>query len=83
MTPEDVLKAGEKAGGTGKFYADLYVGLYYEALGRDAESLRLITQAAENPAAKKSYMGDVARVHVLLRKKNASSPQDQSPAVVN
>jgi hypothetical protein len=47
----------------------LYVGLYYEALGKPKESLRLITQAAENPAAKNSYMGDVARVHVKLRKK--------------
>lgn len=82
MTAEDVLKAGEKAGGTGKFYADLYVGLYHEALGRDEESLRLIAQAAENPTAKDSYMGDVARVHVMLRKKKASSPQDQSPTVV-
>jgi hypothetical protein len=82
MTPEDVLKAVEKAGGTGKFYADLYVGLYHEALGRDEESLLLITQAAENPAAKESYMGDVARVHVILRKKTAPSPQTQRPAVV-
>jgi len=82
MTPEEVLRIGEKAGGTAKFYADLYVGLYYEALGRDDESLRLIGQAAENPAAKKSYMGDVARVHVVLRKKKASPMQDRTPTVV-
>ncbi len=80
MTPEDVLKAGEKAGGSGKFYADLYVGLYYEALGHDEESLRFITQAAENPVAKDSYMGDVARVYVILRKKKASS-EDRKPTV--
>jgi lipoprotein NlpI len=67
LAPEEVLKAGEKTGGTAKFYADLYVGLYYEALGSDAEALRHIQLAAENPAAKDSYMGDVARVHVTLR----------------
>ena len=72
LSPEDVLKAGEKAGGTAKFYADLYVGLYYEAQGRDDESLRLAESAAANPAANDSYMGDVARVHVKLRKQHKS-----------
>jgi tetratricopeptide (TPR) repeat protein len=67
MEPADVLRTGEAAGEVGKFYADLYVGLYYEALGRDEESLRLVTRAAENPAAADNIMGDVARVHVKLR----------------
>ena len=62
---------GEEAGGTAKFYADLYVGLYYEACDRDDESLSLVSRAAVNPAARKSYMGDVARVHLNLRKKNS------------
>jgi lipoprotein NlpI len=76
MTPGDVLRAGEAGGDTAKFYADLYVGLYYEATGKPDESLRLITLAAENPAAKNSYMGDVARVHVKLRDKPAgATPQ--------
>ena len=74
MTPEEVLRVGAEAGGTAKFYADLYVGLYYEALGRDEESLRLLKLAADNPAAKDNYMGDVARVHVKLRKA-ATPPQ--------
>ena len=69
VTPDEVLRVGKEAGGSGQFYADLYVGLYYEALDRNAESLRLIERAAENRAAEKSYMGDVARVHVKLRKK--------------
>lgn len=72
LTPEEVLQAGKDAGGTAKFYADLYAGLYYEALGNADESLRLVAQAADNPAAKNSYMGDVARVHVALRKKPVS-----------
>jgi lipoprotein NlpI len=76
MTPDEVMKAGEEAGGTGRFYADLYVGLYYEALQRDDESLRLVELAAANPAAKDSYMGDVARVHVKLRKQEISAKRN-------
>ncbi len=75
LTPEEVLRVGQEAGGSGQFYADLYVGLYYEALGWNAESLRLIQRAAENRAAEKSYMGDVARVHVKLRKKASVLPR--------
>jgi lipoprotein NlpI len=72
-TPQEVLQAGEMAGGIAKFYAELYAGLYYEALDRHKESLRLISSAASNPAAKDHYMGDVARVHVALRKKVATA----------
>jgi tetratricopeptide (TPR) repeat protein len=68
-TPDEVLQVGEEAGGMAKFYAELYVGLYYEALGREEESLRLVASAAANAAAKNHYMGDVARVHVLLRQR--------------
>jgi lipoprotein NlpI len=75
LSPEDVVRAGEAEGGTAKFYADLYAGLYFEALGRREESLRLISRAAENPAAKNAYMGDVARVHVALRKKVPGEPK--------
>jgi len=69
LKPDEVLRAGREAGGTAQFYADLYVGLYYEALSDDDDSLRLVTLAAENAAAKNSYMGDVTRVHVTLRSK--------------
>ena len=72
-TPEEVLKVVEESEGTAKFYADLYVGLYLEALDQDDESLRLIELAAANLAAKDSYMGDVARVHVKLRKLDPSA----------
>jgi tetratricopeptide (TPR) repeat protein len=74
-TPDEVLHVGEEAGGTGQFYAELYVGLYYEALGQLEESLRLITSAGENQAAKNNYMGDVARVHVALRQNASTSTQ--------
>jgi len=79
MTPEEVLRVGEEAGGMARFYADLYVGLYYEARGRDGESLRFVARAAGNSTARKTYMGDVARVHVILRKKTGSSTQIRGP----
>jgi tetratricopeptide (TPR) repeat protein len=82
-TPEEVLHVGEEAGGTGRFYAELYVGLYHEALGQHDESLRLIASAAENPAANESYMGDVARVHVALRQNAATSTQPASEQAGN
>ncbi len=69
MTPEEVLSMGKKAVGLAKFYADLYVGFYFEALNRDDESLQLLRLAAGNSAAKENYMRDVARVHVALRTK--------------
>ena len=74
-TPEEVLRVGAESGDTAKFYADLYVGLYYEALNRDDESRRFIARAADNPAARQNYMGDVSRVHMRLRKKASSSTQ--------
>lgn len=75
MMPEDVLREAATATDVAKFYADLYVGLYYEALGQSDQSLRLVSRAAENPAAKDNFMGDVARVHVLLRKQ--ATPRNQ------
>jgi tetratricopeptide (TPR) repeat protein len=66
----EVLQAGQAAGGMAQFYAQLYAGLYHEALGEDEESLRLLKLAAANPAAEDTYMADVARVHVALRGNN-------------
>jgi len=71
--PEDVLKeatAGNVSAERKKtqlFYAHLYLGLYYESVGDAKASLEHMTKAATeygNP----HYMGDVARVHVQLRK---------------
>lgn len=67
LPPEKVLQAAKDADDAARFYADLYVGLYCEALDSSEDSLRHAKQAAENPAARDSYMGDVARVHVRLR----------------
>lgn len=66
--PEDVLKAAETAEGTPKeknrhtFYARLYLGLYFEAVGQTDKAAENIRAAAAQ-APRDDYMGDVARVH--------------------
>lgn len=70
--PQDVLKVAQGAGPRAKFYADLYLGLYFEALGRGDESQRYMEAAAKNPAAEGSNMGDIARVHHQLRADQAA-----------
>ena len=62
--PEKVLAAG---GGSpaAEFYAHLYVGLYFEAIGRKADALVHITAAAaDRYASVGGYMNLVARVHL-------------------
>ena len=69
LTPEQVLAA---AGGQleSEFYAHLYLGLYFEALGNSGRALEHITAAAaDRYAAAGGFMHTVARVHLeLLRK---------------
>jgi lipoprotein NlpI len=50
------------------FYAHLYVGLYQEATGHDKEAREHIFKAAEEYATE-NPMGDVARVHAALLRK--------------
>jgi lipoprotein NlpI len=59
------------------FYANLYVGLYYEATGNDALAGSYIGKAARNPA-EGNYMVDVARVHekILQKKKLRDAIRD-------
>lgn len=62
LTVEQVLKAG----GTqpeGQFYAELYSGLYLEALGDAERALKHIRNAAADRYSGSGYMHDVARVH--------------------
>ena len=71
--PEDVLAAAQAApaetrSGEPLFYAHLYLGIYYEALGDTKQARDYIFKAAER-ADHNGYMGDVARVHAeILRK---------------
>ena len=69
--PDDVLTAA-RAGEPSKddlnrrlFYAHLYLGLYYEVSG-DARKARSHLELAADKYRIGHYMGDVARVHVML-----------------
>jgi lipoprotein NlpI len=63
-TAENVLTAaGNQA--SAQFYAHLYVGLYFEAIGDQQKAREHITQAAaEQYAGVGGYMHMVARIHV-------------------
>jgi lipoprotein NlpI len=73
-TPDDVLAAAAKVkDGTGdgkaaRFYAHLYVGLYYEATGDEKKAKEHITIAAEKYVIG-HYMWDVAAAHAKTFKK--------------
>ncbi len=68
LTVKEVLAAAEKGSANAgdlsrqRFYAHLYLGLYYEALG-EAPKVREHILAAVQLAETADYMGDVARVH--------------------
>lgn len=71
LPPEDVLAAA-RARPESEFYAHLYVGLYFEALGDTARALEHMKDAvADRYALTGGYMHAVARVHVgtLQRRK--------------
>ncbi|HVQ13975.1 MAG TPA: hypothetical protein VMS40_10300 [Vicinamibacterales bacterium] len=66
MTPEAVLMAGGQST-SARFFAELYVGLYYEAIGNKAAGVtHLKTAASEQYAAAGGYMHRVATLHPLL-----------------
>ena len=66
LTPADVMEAaGDRP--SGRFYAHLYLGLYYEALGRPDEAYEQIELAADSGFARAGgYMHMVAEVHLAL-----------------
>jgi lipoprotein NlpI len=74
-TPDDVLAAVKKGDPEGDelrkrtFYAQLYLGLYFDAEGDRAKALRHLQTAVENRVG--HYMWDVARVHRDLLRKQA------------
>jgi lipoprotein NlpI len=74
--PEDVLAAAQAGNPPADqlsvrlFYAHLYLGLYYEVTGDKKKTLEHMTLAAEKHKIR-HYMGDVARVHLDVLKKDA------------
>ncbi len=76
--PEDVLQAArakassEEAAKLQRFYAHLYLGLYFESEG-DTKRAREHIERAAGEFNGRDYMGAVARAHrELLRKKDKS-----------
>ena len=69
LAPDEVMAAGRRASERGRasglFFAHLYVGLYHEALGNDADArMHLVAAADDRFAPAGGYMHMVARVHV-------------------
>jgi lipoprotein NlpI len=63
LTPDAVLAAAARET-SAQFYAQLYVGLYFEALGNARQALEHITiAAADRYAEVGGYMNTVAKVH--------------------
>jgi lipoprotein NlpI len=73
-TPEQVLRAAGD-GIDAQFYAYLYSGLYYEALGDRERALRQVTEPAADRFSAAGYMHGVARVHRdLLNRARPATP---------
>jgi lipoprotein NlpI len=53
------------------FYAHLYLGLYFEAIGENEQAREHILKAAER-SKENGYMGDVARLHAGILRKGKS-----------
>ena len=74
LKPADVLKAAEAGEPPAeqlnrrRFYAHLYLGLYYESLGDGQRALRHLTTATEHRIG--HYMWDVAQAHLKTFKKD-------------
>lgn len=70
-SPATVLEVAERArddgrGGTPVFYAHLYLGLYYEAMGDSSQSKEHIDKAVAFDLPR-NYMWQVARIHQRVR----------------
>lgn len=66
LSPERVLAAADR-GDESEFYAHLYIGLYYDALGQEASALTHVrAAAADRYGAAGGYMHMVARVHLAI-----------------
>jgi lipoprotein NlpI len=62
LTPDEVLSVAD-ARPDGQFYAHLYIGLYFEALGMNDRAREHIAIAAADRFQPADYMHMVARVH--------------------
>jgi lipoprotein NlpI len=75
LPPEGVLEAAGSQP-SAQFYAQLYLGLYFEAIGDGRLALEHITAAAaDHFAAAGGYMHTVAKVHLGLLKQRGPAAQ--------
>jgi hypothetical protein len=65
LTPDQMMSSARTSKDS-EFYGHLYAGLYAEALGDKAATLKHISQAADERYSVGGYMHDVARVHLRL-----------------
>ena len=66
MTPDAILAAGGTQP-SAQFFAELYVGLYYDAIGDRSRAVQHLRNAADRKyAAAGGYMHRVAELHPLL-----------------
>jgi lipoprotein NlpI len=66
LTPEQVLAAASRQLES-EFYAHLYLGLYFEAIGNSSRTLEHITAAAaDRYVTAGGYMHEVARIHLEI-----------------
>lgn len=75
--PEELLPAVSIAP-RARFYAHLYLGLYYEALGREREAYENILAAADDDYIVGGYMNTVAKVHLALLQRTRLEPVENS-----
>lgn len=68
LPPEKVLAAAGESP-LSQFYAELYVGLYYEATGNEPRALEHLKRAASDRFRVGGYMHTVARLHPMVRAK--------------
>jgi lipoprotein NlpI len=67
MTPDAILKAAGSEPSS-RFFAELYVGLYYDAIGDRTKALEHLRRAAAKEyASVGGYMHRVAELHPLLQ----------------
>ncbi|MBD3881737.1 hypothetical protein IFO70_08220 [Phormidium tenue FACHB-886] len=69
-TVDTVFSIGAQEGNRGRFYSFLYVGLYYEAIGKEAEARSAIGKAVKEFRSRyrtEDYMGYLAIVHQQVR----------------
>jgi lipoprotein NlpI len=73
--PEELLPV-ISAGALARFCAHLYLGLYYEALGREVEAYQYISVAADDDYGIGGYMHGVAKLHLAWLQREQEEPPE-------